>query len=581
LFKTVSQSGARIVAIGDPRQSQAVGAGGLWSEIEQTAKAQDAFVELSRIVRAKDPADRREQALWRAGQHDHALTNYSERGFVVIEADQRRLEDRALDAAHADRRGGRDSLVVVETSNEQLDALNARAQAIRLQDGELGHESVPLTGRPYGLRAGDDVVVRAPVQHPDLGSVRNGVTGHVIDVDAEAGVATVRLSDGREPAFDSGLLDTGQVRLAYVSHPFTAQGRTTDTTHVIAGPLSTAEGSYVALTRAREHTHLYASSDHLDLPDQQEQAIVVLAQRLGRSEPDLPSIRIPLAHEQHVQREHVQLTLPLDHEQRVERNHVHLILPLGLDEAGESVARLRVERDAADRVGLLERDVERFRAGSENWSRDAQRYREELARMGPIARRGDRAREIIARLAVSEGNAQQARRAELDSEAKLAEIQNGPDSPQRWEAEHPDARERLREADQAFKDAVEREADRAITDPGEHVTRVLGERPGRDKPVERDAWEKAARAVEAYRITHQTNPGEPTALGPEPDRRDAGGRQHIDWEVAGKHVLNTREQLDLGRSGHGPTEERMARVEGLMPEQDRERAIERSLGREI
>jgi ATP-dependent exoDNAse (exonuclease V) alpha subunit len=91
LFKTVSESVARVVGIGDPRQSQAVGAGGLWSEIEQTAKEQDAFVELSRIVRAQDPADRRDQALWRAGQHEHALTSYSERGFVVIEADQRQL----------------------------------------------------------------------------------------------------------------------------------------------------------------------------------------------------------------------------------------------------------------------------------------------------------------------------------------------------------------------------------------------------------------------------------------------------------------------------------------------------------
>ena len=74
----------------------------------------------------------------------------------MIEAEQRQLEDLALDAAQADRRGGRDTLVVAETSNEQLDALNARAQAIRLQDGELGAASVPLTGRPYGLRAGDD-----------------------------------------------------------------------------------------------------------------------------------------------------------------------------------------------------------------------------------------------------------------------------------------------------------------------------------------------------------------------------------------------------------------------------------------
>jgi conjugative relaxase-like TrwC/TraI family protein len=576
LFRTVSESGARLVAIGDPRQSQAVGAGGLWGEIEQTARQQDAFVELSRIVRAQDPADRRDQALWRAGQHDHALTNYADRGFVVIDADQRQLEDRALDAAHADRRAGRDSLVVVETSNEQLDALNARAQAIRLQDGELGREGVPLTGRPYGLRAGDEVVVRAPVQHPDLGSVRNGVGGQVIDVDPQAGTAKLRLGDGREGAFDRGLLDAGQVRLGYVSHPFPAQGRTTDTTHLIAGPLSTAEGSYVALTRAREHTHLYASSDQLELPVQRPEAIVVLAERLGRSEPDVPSIRVPLAHEQHVEREHAQLTLPLD-----------------LDGEGESVARLRVERDrlravvssyprdTADRVDLLERDVERFRASGDTWGREAERYREELAGMGPFARRGERAAEITARLAVSERNTHQARSAERDSEAKLVEIHDGPDSPQRWDAEHPGAREQLAEAEREFRQAVEREADRAIEQPGEHLSRVLGERPAQDQPVARDTWEQAARAVEAYRITHQVDPSEPTALGSQPDPSRASWTQAREWRQAAEQVLDARERLDIAKQGLGPIEERTARVDGLLPDRDRERALDRGLGWDI
>jgi hypothetical protein len=36
---------------------------------------------------------------------------------------------------------------VAETVNDQLDALNARAQAIRRQEGELGETSVPLAGR--------------------------------------------------------------------------------------------------------------------------------------------------------------------------------------------------------------------------------------------------------------------------------------------------------------------------------------------------------------------------------------------------------------------------------------------------
>jgi len=576
LLRAVSESGARLVAIGDPRQSQAVGAGGLWGEIEQTAKEQDAFVELSRIVRAQDPADRRDQALWRAGQQDHALAGYAARGLVVIERDQRRVEDLALDAAQADRCAGRETLVVAETSNEQLDALNARAQAIRLQDGEIGNQSVPLTGRPYGLRAGDEVVVRAPIQHPNLGPIRNGVSGHVVDVDAEAGAATLRLSDGREASFDRDLLDAGQVRLAYVSHPFPAQGGTTDATHVIAGPLSTAEGSYVALTRARERTHLYASSDQLELPESREQAIVVLAERLGRSEAELPSIRVPLAHEAQVEREHTQLTLPID-----------------VDQSGGSVGQLRAERDrlqaivdsyprdAVEQVELLERDVQRFRAHAERWSADAERSRGELAALGPLARRGQQATELRLDIGRSERNAEDAREAERNAAAKLAQIQAGPDSPLRWEAEHPNAREQLHEGDQAFKDAVGREADRTIQQPGERLARVLGERPGEDRPVERDAWDQAARAVEAYRITYEIDPAERSALGSKPDPGDTSWTQAREWKEAAEHVLDARDRLDIAEQGLGPIEERTARIEGLIPEQAGERAIDRGLGWEL
>ena len=169
-------------------------------------------------------------------------------------------------------------------------------------------------------------------------------------------------------------------------------------------------------------------------------------------------------------------------------------------------------------------------------------------------------------------------RLNVERQAKLAEINDGPDSPARWEAEHPDAREQLREAEQAFTDAVRREADRAIANPGAHLTRVLGERPTHDQPAARETWERAARAVEAYRVTYDIDPLEQTALGGEPDHREARGQKHIDWRRAGKQVIEAREQLDIERAGYGPTEDRMARVLGLMPEQDREHLLDRGHG---
>lgn len=147
LLGAVAGSGARVVEVGDPRQSRAVGAAGLWPQVERLAGEQGAHVELSRIVRARGQADRRDQALWRAGEHD-----------------------RALEAAQSDRQAGKTTLVVVQASNGHLDELHARAQALRVQDGELGERGVVLAARAYGLHAGDGG--GAARRHPASGGRR-------------------------------------------------------------------------------------------------------------------------------------------------------------------------------------------------------------------------------------------------------------------------------------------------------------------------------------------------------------------------------------------------------------------------
>lgn len=64
-----------------------------------------------------------------------------------------------------------------------------------------GEHAIVLAGRPYGLRAGDEIVFRAASVHPQLGAVRNGTRGMVVDV-AEDEHATVQLADGREASWD-------------------------------------------------------------------------------------------------------------------------------------------------------------------------------------------------------------------------------------------------------------------------------------------------------------------------------------------------------------------------------------------
>jgi len=426
LLRAAAGSGARVIEVGDPRQSQAVGAGGLWLQIDQAARQAGGLVELSRIVRAKDAADRRDQARWRAGEHERALAGYAARGRVIVEASQRQAQDRALEAAHADRQAGKRALVVVQTSNEQLDELNARAQALRAQDGLVvaGEPTVPLQGRPYGLRAGDEIVLRAGSRHPQLGAVRNGTLGRVVDVADDEQSAAVRLDDGRETVWERAQLDAASARLAYVSHTFPAQGQTVDRAHVIAGEHADSNGTYVALTRARERTHLYASVERLDEPGDAgaaggEAQLARLAEQLGRSEPELPSIAVALAHERQAEREHAEQSAPpaaAEGASRGERKD-DATWRESRERDRSELARVRAEvEQAGERLARARADAQLARVTAERWGQDAGRagtrggqLTGQLNDLGWLARRGQRGRALQAQIGVEREREAQAR----------------------------------------------------------------------------------------------------------------------------------------------------------------------------
>jgi conjugative relaxase-like TrwC/TraI family protein len=292
LLAAVEISGARLIAVGDPHQNPPVGAGGLWPHLEAATRDQHSRAVLTRNLRARDRADRRDQARFRDGDHELAVLGYAARARVHLGADLARAEDVALDAAHADTRNGRSTIVLAQTSNDHLDELNARYQAIRQQHGELGHDAFPVPGRPYGVHAGDQVQIRRTTNHPDHGPLRNGTTAIIRAVDSDAQTIDLTLASGTPVTLGSGQAAAAQLRLAYVQHPFPAQGLTTDTAHLIASAHATHEGTYVALIRARDETHLY-TGEPVDR-DGEGDRLQALAEQLARTEPEVPSIAIPV-----------------------------------------------------------------------------------------------------------------------------------------------------------------------------------------------------------------------------------------------------------------------------------------------
>ena len=84
------------------------------------------------------------------------------------------------------------------------------------------------------------------------------------------------------------------LRLAYVQHPFPAQGHTADTTHLLISDHTTRDGAYVGITRARDTTNIYATAPAAAEPYDRLQQV---AENMSRTEPELPSIQTPLPHE--------------------------------------------------------------------------------------------------------------------------------------------------------------------------------------------------------------------------------------------------------------------------------------------
>jgi conjugative relaxase-like TrwC/TraI family protein len=467
LLQAVAETGARLIEVGDPRQSQAVGAGGLWPQIEAAAAEQGGLVELSRIVRAKDAADRRDQARWRAGMHDQALAGYAARGRVTVADTQRQAEDHALENAHADRQAGKTALVVVQTSNDALDGLNARVQALRIQDGLLtGEQEIALVGRPYGLYGGDEIVLRAASTHPELGAVRNGTRGTVLDVADDGEHATLRLSDGREAVWGRAQLDAASARLSYVSHTFPAQGQTVDRAHVIAGEHADANGTYVALTRAREQTRIYASVERLSPGDEHaggvlsdRQALLeALAGQLGRSEVELPSIAVALAHERHVEAELDRESEPVDdpveepQQGRSERDE--------LDERRQERDRLRAVVDSyptetAREINRLWQAGMQERQGAEGDAERAEHWQGVYDDLGVLRRRGTEGREIRERAEQFTARAEEQQQHADQLAARARALAESPAGPRAWEQAHPAVREQLHSAETALAAAVD------------------------------------------------------------------------------------------------------------------------------
>lgn len=287
LSEVVARSGGKLVVIGDARQLPAIGAGGLFDELSEVAPT----ARLSKVRRTDDPDERRAWADLRAGRAERAMAHYQARGQLHI-ADTR---EQALEGAvkqwagMTEREGVRDVALMSDASTNEIDRMNARAQHLRAERGELGETEVQLPEVSYGLREGDRVAFVAQHRPDGERRVENGTRGEIMDVNPDEQRVKV-LTDGAREITVSGE-DLSNLRLAYAQHLYRQQGATVDRSVVVTGGWQTSqEGAYVQASRARAGTDWHVAREDLGTEGVDAERIGRLAEMMRVSRAQLPSL---------------------------------------------------------------------------------------------------------------------------------------------------------------------------------------------------------------------------------------------------------------------------------------------------
>ncbi len=262
LAAIAAEAGAKLLLVGDWAQLQSVDAGGAFALL---AAARDDTPELRDIHRFTNAWEKTASLELRDGRVE-AIGAYA-RHDRLREGASDDMIDAAYLAWRADSRAGLASVLVTESS-AAVSALNARARAERILDGDTAATREAVLAEGARASVGDLVITRQNERRLRSlrgGWVRNGDRWKVTDVRPD-GTLVVRRQGHRwaatvalPPRYAAEHVDLGYAITAH-----RAQGITVDTAHVVVSATTTRENLYVSMTRGRNSNIAYVA---LDRPD--------------------------------------------------------------------------------------------------------------------------------------------------------------------------------------------------------------------------------------------------------------------------------------------------------------------------
>ena len=251
---TVCDSGASVVLVGDHKQLPEIETGGAFASLARHVDA----IHLTDNRRQVHPWERDALGELRAGSVEQSITALETHGRIHEHdsaADARSaLVSDWLESVTAEPHG---TTRIYALRRADVEALNGQARAALRRVHKLG-DYIYTSGSGRGFARGEEVVC---VRNDAFLGVMNGTSGRVLS--AQAGVLTVSTPRGIVH-IDEPYIAAGHLTYNYASTITKSQGATVDRAFVLGTGSLYREAGYVALSRARNESHLYVVSGGID-----------------------------------------------------------------------------------------------------------------------------------------------------------------------------------------------------------------------------------------------------------------------------------------------------------------------------
>jgi hypothetical protein len=272
LVTLADRNGWRVALVGDPRQLQGVGPGGLLAELCANGRVE----QLERLHRFRHTWEAAASLQLRCGD-SRALDAYEAHGRIVagtLEEHLDRLADTWID--HHDT--GR-SIAVVASTNDHVDTINHAVQTARLDALHLHSEVATQIADREHAHVGDVVATRRNDRRliTSRGEpVRNRDAWTVTAVNPDGSFTATHRGGHGDVTLPADYVRE-HVRLGYAATEHGWQSDTVDTAIALTSPATTRRGLYVAATRGAERNVICVVTDSPDIAEARDVLDAILA----------------------------------------------------------------------------------------------------------------------------------------------------------------------------------------------------------------------------------------------------------------------------------------------------------------